>query len=304
MIRRTPLVAIPAVQERIGPVLLKLENLQRTGSFKLRGALCKLASLSRTERQRGVITASAGNHGSGIALAASQMGIEVTVLVSDNTPRVKRDLIASLGARVVVAGANFEEADTKAKARASASGAFYISSYDDDEIIEGNGGTLADEIVEQAPNVSQVVCSVGGGGMISGLALRLAPRGIKVIGVEPENNCAMYESLEGDKALVEYHGKPTLAEGLEGPVAERTFAITREHVEHIARVSEAGIRRAVGFSYRVVGTIVECSGAVALAGFMENVVAPAATGATVCILSGGNIEPELLDEILADPLAT
>ncbi|MEM9487627.1 MAG: threonine/serine dehydratase [Myxococcota bacterium] len=299
LVRRTPLVIIPAVQVRIGPVSLKLENLQRTGSFKLRGAVRKIASLTAEEQAVGVVAASAGNHGAGVALAASRLGVKATVVVSANTPQVKRDLIASLGAQVVVDGANYDEAEAMAKIRASAAGAPFLSPYDDETIIAGNGGDLADEILKQVPALSRVVAPVGGGGLIAGLARRLAPRGIEVIGVQPENNCAMYDSLRGNKALTVYNGRDTLAEGCEGPVAERTFAIAQQYVKSVVLVSEAAIRRAVAFCYVKAGTVVEPTGAVPMAGFLEGVVSSARRGTTVCILCGGNIEPDLLDNILA-----
>ena len=299
LVRRTPVISTPAVQIGIGAVSLKLENLQRTGSFKLRGAVRRLAALSDEERERGVVAASAGNHGAGIALAAARLGIKATIVVSAHTPQVKRDMIAGLGAQLVVDGGNYDEAEAMAKVRASASGALFVSPYDDDLVIDGNGGTLANELLSQVPTLARVVCPVGGGGLISGLAMKLAPVGIEVIGVQPENNCAMYESFEQGKALTFYDGKPTLAEGCEGPVAERTYAIARKHVTDIVVVSEAAIRRAVAFAYRAAGTIVECSGAVALAGFLTKVVTPARRGTTICVLSGGNIDASLLDEILA-----
>lgn len=299
LIRRTPVVAIPAVQVKIGPVSLKLENLQRTGSFKLRGAVHRLARMTPEQRSQGVIAASAGNHGAGLALAASRLGIRATVVVPEDTPTIKRTLIESLGGNVLIEGADYDEADAMAKIRASASGAYFVSAYDDKWIIQGNGGSMADEILEQVPAVSRVVCPVGGGGLIAGLATRLRPRGVEVIGVQPENNCAMFESLQMNRALTTYDGKETVAEGCEGPVAELTYEITREHVKTIALVSEAAIRQAVAFCYRVAGTVVEATGAVAVAGFLEGAVKPAKRGTTVCILSGGNIEPALLDEILA-----
>ncbi|MCG8420627.1 MAG: pyridoxal-phosphate dependent enzyme [Proteobacteria bacterium] len=299
VVRRTPLLAFAAVQARIGRVSLKLENLQRTGSFKLRGAAYKLAGLSQDQRQRGVVAASAGNHGVGVALVGSRLGIATAVVVPETTPPVKRRNIESAGAEVVVDGATYDDAEAIARARASACGAVFVSPFDDDMIICGNGASLAAEIVDQDAGVSQVVCPVGGGGLISGLGMELAGRGIRVIGVQPENNCAMYESFERGRAVTVYRGQPTVAEGCEGPVAERTYRIARQHVDSIALVSEQAIRRAVAFCYRAAGIVVECTAAVALAGFMEGAVEPAATGSTVCILTGGNIEPDLLDEILA-----
>jgi threonine dehydratase len=312
LVRTTPLLSIPAVDARLGPVLFKLENLQRTGSFKLRGAARKLARLDQTmrgdaaARARGVIAASAGNHGAGVAFAAARLGMAATVVVPETAPAIKKERITSMGARVIVCGEGYDQAEVEARKLASSTGAAFVSPFDDDDIIEGNGGSLADEISAQVAGlgepgnvIGRVICAVGGGGLIGGLAARLAPRGVSVIGVQPENNCAMARSLEQGRALTEYSGEPTLAEGCEGAVAESTYRLARDHVETIALVSEAAIRRAVAFCYRVAGTIVECSAAVAVAGLLEGVVTPASRGLTVCILTGGNIEPDLLDDILA-----
>ena len=303
LIRQTPLVMIPAVRLRIGAVSLKLENLQRTGSFKLRGAVHKLGTLSPKERARGVVAASAGNHGAGVALAAARLGIEATVVVPSGTPAIKRRQIEELGANVVVEGDSYDHAEMLAKVRASASGAVFVSPFDDDHVITGNGRGLAHELLRQAPDLSQVVCPVGGGGLISGLAATLGPKGISVIGVEPEVNCAMFDSRAQGRALIQYHGGQTLAEGCEGAVSERTYALVRDHAADLAVVSEAAIRRAVAFCYRAAGAIVECSAAVAMAGFLEKKVTAAPKGTTVCVLTGANIEPELLDEILAESSA-
>jgi threonine dehydratase len=302
VIVRTPLVTAVALDEIFGlpSIRLKLENRQRTGSFKPRGALYKLSALTPEQRARGVVAASAGNHGQGVALAGKYLGIDVTVFVPGRTPAVKCERIRELGARLVVEGAVYDEAEAAALAHAVATGAVFVSPFDDELVIEGNGGSLADELIEQAPDLALVVCPVGGGGLIAGLARRLAPRGVRIIGVQPEANCAMHDSLMQGRALTRYNGRHTLAEGLEGAVAELTYSIVRQHVERIALVSEAAIRRAVAFGYRKLGQILEPSGAVALAGILERAVVQAPTGSTVCILTGANIDPALFDEILAE----
>jgi threonine dehydratase len=298
----TPLVRAQALDQLLGPpsLRLKLENRQRTGSFKLRGAVRKLAALGPDERARGVVAASAGNHGQGVALAGTRLGIAVTVFVPATTPEVKRNLIRELGAHLVVEGALYDDAEAAARAHAATTGAVFVSPFDDELVIDGNGGTLADELLSQAPDLSLVVCPVGGGGLISGLGRRLAPRGVRVIGVQPEANCAMHESVRQSRALTRYHGRPTLAEGCEGGVAERTYALVREYVSEIVLVSEQAIRHAVAFGYRRLGQRLEPSGAVALAAFLQRAITCAAAGATVCVLTGANIEPALFDEILGE----
>jgi threonine dehydratase len=293
MIRLTPLVPAPGLGAH-----LKLENLQVTGSFKVRGAWRKLSALSAADRARGVVAASAGNHGLGLAWAGARLGIAVTVVVSELAPAVKRDGIARLGAQVIVDGRNYDAAEAIARRRAETAGAVFVSPFDDEDVIEGNGGTLADELIEQAPDLSLVVVPVGGGGLIAGIARRLAPRGIAIVGVEPAQNCAMHASLAQGRAQTVYDGGPTLAEGCEGAVCERTFAIVREHVDHIALVSEDAIRAAIAWCYRDAGQIIEPSAAVAVAALRERAVAPAPRGTTAAILTGGNIDPALFDECL------
>ncbi len=294
LVRVTPLVF-----GALGPAVgLKLENLQRTGSFKLRGAVRAVAGLTPAERKSGVVAASAGNHGAGMALACRDAAVALTVVVPEGAPEVKRGAIAAAGARVVQRGATYDEAEAAAREMAHHKGARFVSPFDDEHVVEGNGSDLAREILEQAPEVARVVAPVGGGGLIGGLGRVLAPRGVEVIGVQTEVNCAMFESLRGGRALTRYQGRPTIAEGCEGAVAEMTFDLARRHVREVALVSEAAIRRAVAWLYRAAGTIAEPTGAVAVAGFLAGDVAPAPSGKTVVVVSGGNIDPGALDRIL------
>lgn len=294
LVRVTPLL-FGALGPSVG---LKLENLQRTGSFKLRGAVRVVASLSPAERKAGLVSASAGNHGAGIALACKEAGVPLSVVVPEGAPEVKRNAIAAAGARVFLRGATYDEAEAAAREMAHQKKVRFVSAFDDEHVIEGNGSDLAREILEQAPQVSRVVAPVGGGGLAGGLARVLAPRGVEVIGVQPEVNCAMYESLRGGRALTRYEGRPTIAEGCEGAVAELTFDLARRHLREVVLVPEAAIRRAVAWLYRVAGTIAEATGAVGVAGFQAGQVVAAPTGQTVVVVSGGNIDPAALDRIL------
>lgn len=299
LVFRTPLVRSAPLSERLGSeVWLKLESLQRTGSFKLRGAAMRLDALDADERRRGVVAASAGNHGQGVALAGRVLGVPVEVVVPERTPRVKRAGMEAHGARVVVAGAGYDEAEAIARKRAAHRGAVFVSPFDDPLVILGNGGTVAEEILDELPGVGQVVCPVGGGGLVAGLAEALAPLGIAVLGAQPEANCAMHESLRLGRALLRYEGRPTLAEGCEGGVAERTFEICRDHGVVTATVSEEAIARAMVYAYRVLGLVVEASAAVAIAAVLEGRLRLAARAPTVIVVSGSNVEPELLDRLL------
>jgi threonine dehydratase len=245
-----------------------------------------------------VIAASAGNHGLGVALAARAFEIEATVLVSAQTPEVKRAGIAALGARVEVGGATYDEAEAVARQRAGADpGLVFVSAFDDDHVIAGNGGLLAREILAQLPDVQAIVVPVGGGGLAGGIGVEVVPRGIKLLGASPESNCAMRRSLDEGRAYTTYQGGPTLAEGLEGAVSERTFAMARDYFPDIALVTELQIREAIVYAYRTLGIMCEASAAPAIAALLDD--ASAIRGRrTVVVVSGGNIEPDLLDQLL------
>jgi threonine dehydratase len=302
LIRVTPLIPAPNLGRRTGAdIWLKLESLQRTGSFKLRGAAARLAALAiegEGGTRRAVIAASAGNHGLGVALAARAFNLDATILVSAQTPDVKRTGIAALGAKVEVAGGTYDEAEAEAKRRADADpGLVFVSAFDDDHVIAGNGGLLGREILAQLPDVQTIVVPVGGGGLAGGLGVEVVPRGIKLLGVSPEANCAMRRSLDEGKAYTTYSGGPTLAEGLEGAVSERTFAMARDYFPDIVLVSEVAIRKAIAYAYRTLGIVCEASAAPALAAPLED--ASALRGRrVVVVISGGNIEPDLLDQLL------
>jgi threonine dehydratase len=298
--RVTPLVPAPALGRRTGAdVWLKLESLQRTGSFKLRGAAARLAAIAAETTPRRVVAASAGNHGLGVALAAQAYGLEATVLVSAQTPEVKRAGIAALGAKVEVGGATYDEAEAAAKARAAVDpGLVFVSAFDDDHVIAGNGGLLAREILAQLPDVQAIVVPVGGGGLAGGIGVEVVPRGIKVLGASPEVNCAMRRSLDEGRAYTTYEGGATLAEGLEGAVSERTYQMAKDYFPEIALVSEVSIRQAIVYAYRSLGIMCEPSAAPALGALLDD--ASAIRGRrTVVLVSGGNIEPALLDQLLA-----
>jgi threonine dehydratase len=288
---------------------MKLESLQRTGSFKLRGAAARLCALALAREARGqgqgevsapgrVIAASAGNHGLGVAHAARHFGMAATVLVSALTPENKRAAIAALGADLEVVGDNYEQAEDEARRRAAADPDLtFVSPFDDDHVIAGNGGLLARELLAQLPDIEAVICPVGGGGLAGGLGVELVPRGIRLYGASPEANCAMKRSLEEGKAFTRYDGGPTLAEGLEGGVSERTFRMAQDYCPDIALVSELGIRKAIAYAYRTLGLTIEASAAVPLAALMEGTL-PLPSRRVVLIITGGNIGPDLLDQLL------
>ncbi len=293
LVRETPLVRAPALGE---DVWLKLECLQRTGSFKLRGACTRLDAMTAGERARGVVAASAGNHGLGVALAGKTLGIGVTVVVPATSPAVKRQGIAALGATVIEGGATYDAAEASARALAKERGAVFVSPFDDPHVIEGNGRRLGDELHAQLATINTLVVPVGGGGLIGGLAASLGPRGVRVIGVQPRQNSAMHASLARGAALTVYGGEPTIAEGCDGAVAESTYDLCRDHAVTVALVDEATIRPAVAFAYRALGLSIEPTAAVVVAGITTGAVVP--SGVTVVVVSGGNVDPELLSASL------
>jgi len=289
--RRTPLVfAAP-----LGG-WLKLESLQATGSFKLRGAAVKLARLGAEERARGVVAASAGNHGLGVALAARRMGLHATVVVPQLAVRAKVEGIERLGAEVLRTGASYDAAERFARKIAEEQGRVFVSPFDDDDVVDGNGGWLGRELREQRPTLARVIVPVGGGGLSGGLGRELGA-GVEVVGVEPRANCAMHDSLRDGRPHLVYAGGGTLCDGLEGAIADRTYQLARSYVRQIALVDEEQVLRAVAFAYRVLGLVVEPSASVGIAAVRAGVVP--ADGETAIIVTGSNVDPEILDRALA-----
>src|SRR5262249_28961591 len=198
-----------------------------------------------------------------------------------------------------VSGAAYDAAEAAARRRAGEhDDLVFVSAFDDDHVIAGNGGLLAREILAQLPDVQAIVVPVGGGGLAGGIGVEVVPRGIKILGASPEANCAMRRSLDEGRAYTTYDGGPTLAEGLEGAVSERTYAMARDYFPDVALVSELAIRQAIVYAYRTLGVPGEASAAPALAALLDD--ASALRGRrTVVVISGGNIEPDLLDQLLS-----
>ncbi|MBX3270964.1 MAG: pyridoxal-phosphate dependent enzyme [Sandaracinaceae bacterium] len=293
---RTPVVAAPA----LGPgVHLKLECAQITGSFKLRGALAALAALDPATRARGVVTASAGNHGYGLARAGAAFGVPVSVVVGASTPAVKREGIAAAGATLEVVDARgYDAVEAHAKELARARGLAFVSPFDDPAVAAGNGGTVGLEVLEDLPSVRTLVAPVGGGGLIAGLAAarRVAGASFALVGVQSEACPAMARSLEEGRARLTFEGAPTLAEGLEGGVSEATFLHARASLGRMDLVSEAAIRDAMRFAHDALGLVIEGSAAVAVAWIRAHRVE--VEPPVVAIVTGANVDPAVLSEIL------
>lgn len=278
--------------------LVKREDLQVTGSFKVRGALCRLAGIDAWRGRLGVVCASAGNHGKGVAWAAGRLGILATVVVPRETPAVKRQGILDLGADLVVheAAPGYDAAEAYAKDLALRRGALFVSPFDDPHVQAGNGGTTALEIMEQAPQVDRVILPVGGGGFAGGMAATFAacmPL-VEIHGVQSVASPAMSRSLKDGRTYWTWDPAETLAEGLEGGVADSTVALCRG-LAAVHEVSETSIARAMVRARREMGIDLEGSAAVVLAALLEGKVD--ADERTVVVLSGANVDPERLDAL-------
>jgi threonine dehydratase len=282
-------------------LFLKPENQQPIGAFKLRGAYNKIASLSGDERKRGVITYSSGNHAQGVAYAARALGVKSIIVMPASAPAIKRKATAALGAEIVLVGPGSAERQLKAEELAARYGYVIVPPYNDEWIIAGQG-TIGLEILEDLPEVETVFAPVGGGGMISGVAtaIKLSKPSAKVIGVEPELAADAQASLRAGK-IVQFPADEvsrTIADGLRtqsiGPL---NFEHIRRHVDDIVTVTEDEIRQAVRLLAANPNTVAEPSGAVAVAGFLFRRDQLPKTKLNVAIISGGNIDPSILEEI-------
>ena len=300
-VRRTPLEPSEALRERSGtPVYLKLESLQRTGSFKLRGALNGVGSLPDSDRRRGVATASAGNHGLGVALAARLHGMMATVFVPAGAPEGKRSRIARLGASLRLVEGDYDAAHAEAVAWAANSRIPYIHAFSDPAVVAGQG-TVGLEILEELPEVRTLVVPVGGGGLIGGVGIvarALHPR-VRVVGVQSRETSAMSASLSAGEPICPPSGA-TLCDGLAGEVDDRSLRLARDVVDEMVLVDEPAVRRAIHRLYVDEGVVAEGSGAVGPAALYEGLI-EGLEGPVVVIVSGANIDAPLLGRILLTP---
>jgi len=280
------------------PLHLKLENLQRTGSFKERGALNKLLTLSQAERERGVVTASAGNHAQGVAFHAAALGIRAQIVMPLATPQIKVAATRGFGADVVLHGSNYDEACEEALRRCVEEGRTFIHPFDDAEIINGQG-TIGLELLEQVPDLEAVVVPIGGGGLISGMACALKetnPR-IRVIGVEPEKLPSMLRAREAG-APVTLNAEATIADGIAVRRAgDLTLPLVSRYVDEIVTVDDEEIASAILMLLEHEKTLAEGAGAAALAALLQSKT-NLRSRRTVVLVSGGNIDVTLLAKII------
>ena len=274
-------------------VFLKCEHEQETGSFKVRGAVAKLAAA----KPKRVVAASAGNHGLGLAWASRDAGVACTIFVPRTVPDVKAKKIAALGATLVKAP--FDTYDpTQDYALERLDGATWVSPFDDPDIIAGNGGTTAREIFEEL-KPDAVIVPVGGGGLAIGAGLVAHEHGAKVIGVNSDASPGMWLSRRDGRAHLSVDSKPTIAEGIEGGVAESTYRLGLQHIDDVIAVPEESIRRAVAETHRREGFAIEGSAAAAVAAILDGRI-PRNLGRLAVVLTGGNIDPGRLEKLLLE----
>ena len=298
--RRTPLERSPWLSERAGAeVWLKLETAQRTGSFKLRGAYNAIASLPAQERARGLVTASAGNHGQGVALAASLLGARALVFVPASAPEAKKRRIARFGAELREIEGGYDEAHHAAEAHAAATGAWFVHAFSDPAVVAGQG-TVGLEIVQELPGVRTIVVPVGGGGIAGGIGVvaRAMGSGIRVVGAQTEETAAMHASLAAGRLVSPPYGE-TLCEGLSGDVDARSLALAARVLDDVVLVSEAAVRRAVRRQFEEEGIVAEGSAAVGVAAVLEGAVERIGGPAAV-VLTGGNVDGARLARLLGE----
>jgi threonine dehydratase len=282
----------------------KLENLQMTGSFKERGALNKLLLLSEAEKKAGVIAASAGNHAQGVAYHATRLGVKSTIVMPRPTPLIKVVNTRDLGGEVVLHGANYDEALAHARHIATEKGMTFIHAFDDEAVIAGQG-TIGLELLEEEIAFDAVVVPVGGGGLIGGVAVAVKENrpNTRVIGVEPEHYACLKAALGGGGAA-EIATQPTIADGLAVKRAgDRTIEIARRYVDDLVTVSEDEIASAILKLLEIEKTVVEGGGAAPLAAVLFDKIVGIEGKNVAIILSGGNIDPNLLSKIIERGLA-
>lgn len=302
-IRRTPVMTSSSLDELAGARLyFKCENFQRTGAFKARGAHNAVFSLTGEEAARGVVTHSSGNHGAAVALAARSRGIPAFVVMPTSAAEVKKSAVARYGGRVTLCEPTQESRESTARRIAAETGAHFVHPYNDLSVIAGQG-TSALELLEEVPELDVIVCPVGGGGQLSGVAVAakaLRP-GIRVVGAEPAAADDAQRSLRAGR-LISGGNPQTIADGLRSSLGELSFALIQAHVDDIVTAGEDAIVRAMRLVWEIMKIVIEPSAAVPVAALLDR--APPAVGRRVgVILSGGNVDMDRLPWLAGRPPA-
>jgi len=303
---RTPVVASPSLTARCdAPILLKMEQRQTTGSFKLRGATNALLSLTAEERARGVVAASTGNHGRGLAHAAAAEGVRCIVCMSNLVPANKVEAIRSLGAEIRIVGRSQDDAQVEVDRLVAEEGMTMVPPFDDAAVIAGQG-TIGLEIVEDVPDVAAVLVPLSGGGLASGIAaaVKALRPAVRAIGISMERGAAMQASLAAGRP-VQVEELPTLADSLGGGIGldnRHTFAMARDLLDEVVLLSEEEIAAGIAHAYDEEREIVEGAGAVGIAALLADKISLA--GPTVVVVSGRNIAMDLHRRILCGETPT
>ena len=300
-VKKTPLLRSQYLSSLTGSdVYLKLENLQVTNSFKIRGALNKLMKLSPEEKTRGIIAASSGNHAQAVAIGAEKLSLNAIVVVPETTPRIKIEKIREHKVELIVHGEKYDYAEQYARRLAKEKALTFISAYNDLAVVAGQG-TVGLEILEELPTANSIVVPVSGGSILSGVALAaksLKPS-IEILGAQPENVAAMYHSLRAGK-IIQIPLKQTMAEGLDGNIEEGcvTFELVQKYVDEVLLFNEDTIKKMIRLLWEKERQVVEASGAIAIAPIVE-IPRRFAGRHTVAVITGGNIDDEVFRSILA-----
>ncbi|MCH8915346.1 MAG: threonine ammonia-lyase [Thaumarchaeota archaeon] len=302
-IKKTPLIHSPIFSEITGSeIYLKAEFLQRTGSFKIRGAYYKIKSLSDEEKKHGVVAASAGNHAQGIAFASSLEKIPCTIVMPKNASPAKVAATIGYGANVILEGVNYEESFSKANEISKETGAIMIHAFDDPQIIAAQG-VIGLEILDDLPDVDEIFLPIGGGGLAAGtlIAIKEKNPNIKIVGVQSRSFPSMYESLK-QGSLTASGGGRTIADGISVKIpGQLTFKIIRELIDEIVLVDDAEITKAMFLLMERMKFVVEPAGAASLAYLISKKPAPGKK--VVAVLAGGNVDMYLLGQIVDKGLA-
>ena len=296
----TPLIPSHALSERTGAhVLLKLENRQHTGSFKLRGAANKLYSLSAEERAHGVITASSGNHGLAVAHAAAKLDVPATIYLPQDASRRKLEKLRAFPVNLSLVPGDALAAEISARRAAATRGQPYISPYNDPQIIAGQG-TIAVELLRQEPELNAVFATVGGGGLMGGIAsyLKGTGRNVRTIGCQPERSAVMLASIHAGRIVEEEDSLPTLSDGSAGGIEENavTFDLCRQYVDQWVTASEEEIAQAMRLVYDDTGERIEGAAGVAVAGLLQQGKRLAGQRLAV-VVCGGNVDRETWQQV-------
>jgi len=300
-VNKTPLVRSQYLSDLCGSdAYLKLENLQVTNAFKIRGALNRMMNLTPEEKARGVIAASSGNHAQAVAIGAEKLNLTATVVVPETTPRIKVEKIRKHNVELIIHGEMYDYAEQYARNLAKEKGATFVSSYNDPLVVAGQG-TVGLEILEDLPTADSIIVPVSGGSVLSGVAIaaKSIKPNIEILGVQPETVAAMYHCLKAGK-IINMEMRHTIADGLDGNIEQGciTFELIQRYVDEILLFNEDTIRKMIRLLWEKEGQVVEASGAISIAPIVE---APKRfTGKrTVAVITGGNIDDALFQEILA-----